>query len=154
MFFGEYTHTMDGKNRIFVPKRLQEGLGRDADGNLGAIVTRGFEGCLFLFSESGFADVLRRLSTQPFAGAERRKMQRLFFSNTHRAQLDAAGRVLLPDKLRDAAQLKKDVVLVGCVERVEIWAQELWREYEGDSVDAFDSLDRVLVDDAAEARLG
>jgi len=144
---------MDAKNRIFVPKRLQEGLDRGSEGHLTAILTRGFEGCLFLFSESGFQDVLRRLTTQAFEGEERRKMQRLFFANTHRGQLDASGRVLLPDKLRQLAGVEKEVVLVGCIDRVEIWARERWQVYETENQSDFDELDRVLLQapPAAEA---
>lgn len=147
MFYGESSHTMDAKNRIFVPKRLQEGLDRGPDGHLTVILTRGFEGCLFLFSESGFAEVLQRLSTQAFEGAERRRMQRLFFANTHRGQLDASGRVLIPDKLRQVAGIEKEVVLIGCVDRVEIWAGDRWNEFESANADDFDALDSVLLRD-------
>jgi len=146
MFLGESTHSIDEKNRLFVPKRLQQGLVRNEAGQLGAIVTRGFEGCLFLFAEEGFGDVLSRLTTQAFTGAKRRKMQRLFFANTHRGQLDASGRVLLPEKLKELAGITKEVVLVGCVDRVEIWAKERWESYESENSDAFDELDQVLVE--------
>lgn len=137
---------MDAKNRIFVPKRLQESLDLDSEGHRTAIVTRGFEGCLFLFASSGFEDVLTRLSTQPFEGSERRKMQRLFFANTHQGHLDASGRVLIPEKLKAAAGIDKEVVFVGVVDRVEIWAKERWESYEQQSFDDFDALDKVLVE--------
>ena len=113
VFSGDSIHTLDPKNRVFVPKRFQEELGRDAEGVQVAVLTRGFEGCLFLFSEEGYAKVLQRLTTQPFGGAQLRTMQRLFFANVHETPLDSSGRVLLPEKLRKYAAIDKEVVMVG-----------------------------------------
>lgn len=147
MFVGESFHTLDAKHRVFVPKRFQEVLGRDADGNLDVILTRGFEGCLFLFSVAGFEDVLGRLRTQAFGGEQLRRMQRLFFSNTHRCQLDASGRLLLPEKLRTFARIEKEVAMVGVAERAEIWDRGAWERFESESGGDFDDLDVVLCGD-------
>ena len=145
MFSGDSTHNLDAKHRVFVPKRFQEVLDRDGNGQLSVVVTRGFEKCLFLFSASGFAEVLARLQTQPFGGSELRKMQRLFFSNTHKTQLDASGRLVLPPKLRKFAGITKEVVLVGVADRAEIWDREAWERFEEENEDSFDDLDVVLV---------
>ena len=154
MFLGESTHSIDGKNRLFVPKRLQHGFAREGEDHHAVILTRGFEGCLFLFSEEGFADVLSRLTTQAFTGAQRRKMQRLFFANAQHGQLDASGRVLLPEKLKQLGGITKEVVMVGCVDRVEIWAKERWESYETANSGAFDELDQVLVEPNQARSLG
>lgn len=145
MFSGDSTHTLDPKNRVFVPKRFQDQLGRDPEGQQVAILTRGFEGCLFLFSEQGYQKVLERLQTQPFGGEQLRKMQRLFFSNVHPTPLDSSGRVLLPEKLRKYASIERDVVMVGVADRAEIWDRARWEKFEADSDDDFDDLDVVLV---------
>jgi len=145
VFSGESIHTLDAKFRVFLPKRFQESLERDADGHHSAILTRGFERSLFLFSERGFEKVLSRLETQPFGGAELRKMQRLFFSNTHPCQLDASGRLLLPEKLRQFAHIEREVVMVGVAERVEIWDRGEWERFESENQGDFDELDVVLV---------
>ena len=145
MFFGESTHTLDAKHRVFVPKRFQGALGRDDQGHLTVIVTRGFDRCLFLFSEEGFTEVRRRLNTQSFAGAKLRKMQRLFFSNTHRCQLDASGRLVLPEKLRTVAGIEKEIVMVGVADRAEIWDRTEWERFENENASDFDDLDVVLV---------
>ncbi len=144
MWLGESTHTLDNKNRVFLPKRFQDGLERDADGNLTAIITRGFEGCLFLFSSSGFQRVLERLNTQAFEGPEARLMQRLFFSSTHAVQLDATGRLLLPEKLKTLGGIEREVVMIGVIDRVEIWSADTWRNLEGKHSNDFDRLDHVI----------
>ena len=152
MFTGESNHNLDAKHRVVVPKRFQEVLERDKDGHLSIVLTRGFERCLFLFSEDGFQRVLERLQTQPFGGAQLRKMQRLFFSNTHRCQLDASGRLVLPEKLRTFAGIDREVVLVGVADRAEIWGKAEWERFEAESADDFDDLDVVLVGQGFEPK--
>ena len=154
MFSGESSHTLDAKHRVFVPKRFQEALQRDDKGHLNAILTRGFENCLFLFSEEGFERVLERLQTQPFGGAQLRKMQRLFFAHTHRSQLDASGRLVLPEKLRNLAGIEREVVLVGVADRAEIWDRARWERFESENAGDFDELDVVLVGPWGDAAAG
>ena len=145
VFTGDSIHTLDPKNRVFVPKRFQDLLGRDRDGQQIAVLTRGFEGCLFLFSKQGYEQVLQRLTTQPFGGVQLRTMQRLFFSNVHETPLDSSGRVLLPEKLRKYASIDKEVVMVGVADRAEIWDRARWEKFESENDDHFDDLDVVLV---------
>jgi len=148
VFSGESTHNLDKKHRVFVPKRFQEVLERDANGHFTVILTRGFDGCLFLFSEPGFEEVKARLQLQPFGGQELRKMQRLFFANTHRCQLDASGRLVLPEKLRAVAGLETEVVLVGVADRAEIWDAKRWAAFQAEHETAFDDLDVVMISGA------
>ena len=143
-WLGESHHTLDDKNRVFVPRKLQGGLDRDGEGHLTAILTRGFEGCLFLFSESGFDTVLSRLTTQAFDGAELRKLQRLFFANTQRTTLDGSGRLLIPEKLKTLVGIDREVVLVGLVDRIELWPKPAWERFERENAGKFDALAEVL----------
>lgn len=148
----ESSHTMDPKNRIFIPKRLQSVLKRDEEtGHRIAVLTRGFEGCLFLFSEEAFEEYRARMEVSAFAGPQARKMQRLFFSSTHRAPLDASGRLLIPEKLKELAGItrEKDVVLVGAGVRIEVWAKDRWEAYCAEADEEFDGLDQVLMPSAA-----
>ena len=154
MFSGESIHTLDPKHRVFVPKRFQDQLEQDTGGQRVAILTRGFERCIFLFSERGFARVLERMQTQPFGGGRLRKMQRLFFANVHPTPLDSSGRVLLPEKLRRYAEIEREVVMVGCAERGEIWGRGQWEQFESESDGDFDELDVVLVEGSAQAADG
>jgi MraZ protein len=144
MFCESSYHTMDAKNRVFVPKRFQQELSRDADGSVVVFLTLGFEGCLFLFSEEGFAKARTRLNTEAFGGADARKMQRLFFSKAHRLQLDASGRLLIPEPLRARVGIEKEVAMVGVADRAEIWPKERWDAFEAENDADFDLLDKVL----------
>jgi MraZ protein len=145
MFLGESTHALDAKSRVVVPKRFLSEFPEDAEGKRAAMLTRGFEGCLFLFPEAGFADALKRMQLQAFGGAELRTMQRLFFSNACATTIDGAGRMLVPEKLRTLAGLGKDVVLVGCADRAEIWSATAWETFNSENDSEFDRLDSVLL---------
>jgi MraZ protein len=147
VFSGESLHTLDPKNRVFVPKRFQDLLERNEEGQRVVILTRGFERCLFLFSEQGFSKVLARLQTQPFGGERLRKMQRLFFANVHPTPLDGSGRLLLPERLRSYAGIEKEVVMVGVADRAEVWERGQWERFQAENDDDFDDLDVVLVGD-------
>jgi len=145
VFYGESTHSLDAKHRVFIPKRFQEVLARDEAGDLAVVLTRGFERCLFLFSSTDFEEVKRRLKLQPFGAEAMRRMQRLFFANTHRATLDGSGRLVLPEKLRRNAGIQKEVVLVGVADRAEIWDKDEWEKYEAENDADFDELGDVLL---------
>jgi len=144
MFCGDSRHTVDAKNRVFLPKRFQQDLELDQDGNRVAVLTRGLDGCLFLFTEEGLETALERMDTQAFAKADRRKLQRLFFSYTSRVTLDASGRLLLPEKLRTLAAIEREVVMIGVRERVEIWSAARWDLYESAYGEDFEDLENVL----------
>ena len=147
IWLGESNLSLDGKGRVVIPRRLQAGLDRDAEGRCGAVVTRGFEGCLFVFSESVFETVLARMRIGVFDGPTERKMQRLFFANAHRSTLDNAGRLLIPEKLRHLVGIGKEVVLVGLVDRLEIWPKAAWEAFEASNAGDYDQLSDVLCGD-------
>lgn len=144
MFCGDSRHSVDAKHRVFLPKRFQSELPLDDGGARVCVVTRGLDGCLYLFTEGGLEQALERMDTEAFAGADHRKLQRLFFSYTSRVTLDASGRLLLPEKLRKLAGIEKEVVMVGVRQRVEIWSAERWEAFEAENGAAFDELEDVL----------
>ena len=90
------------------------------------------------------------MDTEAFAGEDHRKLQRLFFSYTSRVQLDASGRLLLPEKLRNLAGIQKEVVMIGVRDRVEIWSTERWDAFEAANGDAFEDLESVLTGNRKE----
>ncbi len=144
MFYGESTHSMDAKWRVHVPKRILDQIQRDDDDTHWVFLTLGFEGCIFLFSQEGYDRALVRMDTQPFAGEKARAMQRMFFSKAHRQQVDSNGRIVIPEILRERVQLGKEVVMVGIVDRAEIWPRARWEQFEKDNEDNFKLLDQVL----------
>jgi MraZ protein len=157
VFFDSSHHTLDAKGRVFVPKRFQQALARDEEGNLTAFLTLGLDGCLFLFPEDGFQEALARMDTAAFTGKDQRNMQRLFFSVTQQVTLDASGRLLIPDKLRQKVGLGKEVVMVGVARRIEIWPKERWEHFLTEHEPSYDQLDEVLCEppgDGARKRDG
>jgi MraZ protein len=149
MWLGESTHALDDKGRLSVPRRLLGGATADAAGRNAFVVTAGFEGALFLFTEAAFRSAVARLDTQPFSGEAKRRMQRLFFSKAQRLELDDKNRLLLPAELKELAGIEREVTIVGLLERAEIWARPRWEEFQRSHASEFAELDRVLCDGAA-----
>ena len=143
MWLGESTHALDDKGRLSVPRRFLPGKG-GADAHQVFILTQGFEGALFLFTEESFRAAIARLETQPFAGAEKRNMQRLFFAKAQRLELDDKNRLLLPPELKELAGIEREIVIVGLMERAEIWSKSKWDAFQVEHRQEFERLDRVL----------
>jgi MraZ protein len=144
MFIGISEHSLDNKNRVFVPKRIQDFLTRGSNGALVAYLTAGQDGCVYLFSEAGFQVALAELNTGVFEGADQRAAQRLFFANAARLELDASGRLLIPEMLRKRARLEKEVVMVGVQNRSEIWSREVWEKFSEENDRVLEEIDTVM----------
>ncbi len=122
MLLGEYAHTIDEKNRLTLPARFREEF---ADGG---VVTRGLDGCLYLFPRERW-DVLvdSRLAELDLLSREGRLMQRHFFSGASDAEPDKQGRIMIPAALIEHANLSRDVVVAGVHDHLEIWDRDAWR---------------------------
>lgn len=122
MFMGEYNHTIDAKGRLIIPAKFREVLGEEF------VVTKGMDGCLFVFDNPEwqvFADKLRGL---PMIDKEARQFTRFFLAGAAGVEVDKQGRILLPAVLRSFAGLEKEVALVGVGSRIEIWDKATWEE--------------------------
>jgi MraZ protein len=148
VFYGDSTHTVDDKGRVFVPKRFLDDLPLTPAGARIAYVSRGQDPCLSVFSESGFARALAELDTRVFHGPDLRAAKRIFFANTVKVELDASGRILIPEKLRTATNLGREVVLVGVGDRAEIWQKEAWETYEATNLQKLEDIDRAIAGEA------
>jgi len=145
MFYGEYEHAIDRKGRVIIPAKFRQVLRANTIDTL--FLTRGLDGCLFLFAESEWRSAEARFKQVSFTKAEGRKFNRLFFSGATEVQLDQLGRVLIPKHLKDFAQIKQDVVVVGVSNRMEIWAKDKWREFYETSRQSFEEVaERVLLE--------
>lgn len=145
MFYGEYEHAIDRKGRIIIPANFRKIL--QANGINTLFLTRGLDGCLFLFAESEWRSAEVRFKQVSFTKAEGRKFNRLFFSGATEVKLDRLGRLLVPKHLKEFAQIKQDVVVVGVSNRVEIWAKDKWREFYETSRQSFEDVaERVLLE--------
>ena len=122
MFMGMYNHTIDTKGRLIVPAKFREELGDHF------VVTRGLDGCLSIYAMEEWKKLEEKLGQLPMTNRNARMFSRFMISGAAECELDKMGRFLLPQALRQEANLKKDVVLSGAINRIEIWDQEKWNE--------------------------
>lgn len=123
MFIGEYSHNLDEKGRLAVPKKFRADLSR------GAVVTRGLDNCLFLYTKKEWQTLAEKLASLPFAQSNTRAFARLMLAGAMDVQVDKQGRVILPEYLRTFAGLKKNVIVAGLYNRLELWDQKKWEDY-------------------------
>jgi len=123
MLLGEYQHNLDNKGRVAIPAKFKEKLAA------GAIITRGIDNCLFVFASKEWEVLAQKLVALPLAQANSRAFVRLMLAGAMDVALDNQGRILVPDYLRQYADLKKQVVIAGLYNRVEIWDAQKWQEY-------------------------
>jgi MraZ protein len=123
MFFGQYHHSLDSKDRLTVPSRYRQVLGEHL------YITKGFEPCLLVLTESGFMSMFHSLEDQTLTDRQARDLRRLVFSNAFQLDIDNAGRVLIPKELRLAVNITSEVVLVGAGNYAEIWSPVEWSNY-------------------------
>ncbi|MBR4474099.1 MAG: division/cell wall cluster transcriptional repressor MraZ [Oscillospiraceae bacterium] len=115
---GEYQHALDNKGRIFIPARLREELGQVA------YVTLSMDRCLSVYSENSWEGLIQKVNALPYV---RQRKMRPLFAHAVRCEMDAQGRILLPQSLRDWAGLEKNVTVVGCNNHAELWNSESWQ---------------------------
>lgn len=123
MLIGEYRHTFDTKNRISLPAKFRKELGASV------IVTRGLDKCLFVYAKSTWKKEAEKIAKHSTGSAAGRGLSRLMLAGAVEADVDSAGRILVPDYLRSFASLKEKSVIAGVSERVEIWDEKAWETY-------------------------
>jgi MraZ protein len=123
MFIGEYSHNLDDKGRLAVPKKFR------ADLSKGAVVTRGFDSCLFLYTKKEWEILAKKLAALSFAQASARAFGRLMLAGAMDVEVDKQGRVMLPEYLRHYAGIGKEIVVAGLYSRLELWDRAKWNEY-------------------------
>ena len=120
MLRGEYQHVLDIKGRVNFPVKIRECLGERF------IITRGLDSCLFVYSDEEWHELENKLRELPMSKS--RDIQRFFFASAIEVEPDKQGRILIPQNLRDYAQLDKDVIIIGVSNRAEIWNRGCWME--------------------------
>lgn len=117
MFIGRYYHTLETKGRLAIPRQFRSQL------KSGGVITRGLDGCLFLFPDSSWKKLSAKLASLPLTSKAGRDFTRLLVQQASQLELDSQGRTLIPEHLRDLAQLTKKIVVAGALTRIEIWDQ-------------------------------
>lgn len=118
-FSGEYEHSVDDKGRATLPARIRDALGN------AAFLTRGLDGCLFLYTERRWQEITEQVGRLPVGKRSGRLFARMIFAG-NRCEPDKVGRIILPLGLRKFAGITNQVVIVGVEDRVELWAPDRW----------------------------
>lgn len=136
MFIGTYNNSIDAKNRMIVPAKFREQLGGSC------IITRGFDRCLYIYSPENWEKQVEKMEELPEADSKVRSFIRHMCANASECEFDKQGRIIIPPNLIEYAEITKELVTMGALKKVEIWAKEVW--------DAPDNSDRMDTAEFAE----
>lgn len=139
MFMGEYLHALDTKGRMIMPSRFREELGEKF------IVTRGLDHCLFAYPMGEWKALEEKVKALPTAQADVRAFVRLLFSGAVEAEVDSQGRVVLPQNLREHAEIDRELYVIGVSTRVEIWSKDRWENYATRAEESYEEIAEKIV---------
>ena len=143
MFYGEYEHAIDKKGRLIIPSKFREALKEYDIEKL--YITRGLDKCLFVFTESEWKTQESKFKSIPFTKSEARKFNRIYFAGATQIEFDKQGRILVPKYLKDYAGIKRDVMIIGVSNRMEVWSRDEWQKYYSSSKDSFEDIAEKLM---------
>lgn len=123
MFIGEYQHSIDPKKRLAVPSKFRSELKNKV------VVTRGLDKCLFIYPTAAWEEIAGKLGSMPVGESATRSFVRLMLAGATDCEIDKQGRILIPDYLKEYAGLRKEVIIAGLYNRLEVWAETKWSEY-------------------------
>jgi MraZ protein len=123
MLIGEYLHTLDPKKRLSLPAKFRKEVGSQV------VVTRGLDHCLFMYPEAQWREIMSKLESLPVGQENTRGITRFILAGAVEVEVDGAGRILIPEYLKEFAKLSSKVVLAGVADRIEIWDETAWHEY-------------------------
>lgn len=129
MFTGEFLHTLDSKNRIIIPTRLRDELGKSF------VLSKGLDGCISVYPEQEWVKYIEQSEKVSQNYSNSRRLTRFLLSGATMTETDRQGRVLIPPSLLKHAQLEGEVVILGVNRRIEIWSKQRWDEYNGNNQD-------------------
>ncbi len=127
MFIGEYNHNLDNKGRLAIPAKFRPVLKK------GAVVTKGLDSCLFLYSSEQFEKIAAKFAALPIGQAKARAFTRHMLAGAMDVEFDSQGRITLPEYLRLFSNLKKKVVIAGLYDHLEIWEEKTWNKYKSEA---------------------
>lgn len=134
MFIGEHQHSLDDKGRLIMPSKFRDDLGLDF------VMTKGLDSCLFVYPKDEWKIIEEKLKTLPLTNKDARAFIRFFFAGASECSLDKQGRVLIPQNLREHANINKEAVVIGVSTRLEIWSKDEWENYTDDDSLSYDAI--------------
>ncbi len=133
---GTFLRSLDEKLRMAIPKKIRDALG----GELVVYIAPGTDGSLALYPSDSFTRLAEQLDRNSPTGKDVRAFSRLFYAQVQRVELDRQGRVRIPPELAPIADLRKEVILIGVRDHLELWDRERWETYFADKQDRYDEL--------------
>ena len=134
MFLGQYEHAIDEKGRLIIPAKYRESLGDNF------IITYGLDVCLFVYPMEEWEVLAEKLKLLPLGQRDARAFKRILFSRATRCTLDNQGRVIIMKYLRDYARIKREVMVSGVLDRLEIWSKDIWQGYLKEIEDSYEDI--------------
>ena len=139
MFFGTHTPRLDDKGRLFLPAKFREQLQE------GLVITRGQERCLYVWPLAEFSALTEQMRQAPVTNKRARDYMRMLFAGASDETPDKQGRITVPPMLREYASLTRDCVVIGAMNRVEVWDADAWQRYSGEQEQAFADLSEEVL---------
>ena len=134
MYFGSFTHNLDDKGRLMIPRKMREELGYKV------YIMKGFEGSLSLYNEERYQKLVEEFSRLSFNQSKVRDYLRLQFASTYEMEVDKLGRVQIPTALLTKYNISKEVLVLGIGDHIEVWDKAKYEEYENGIRDEFESI--------------
>jgi len=132
MLIGEYTHNLDAKGRLILPSKFRDEIGDSF------IITCGLETSLIVYTEDGWNEYVEKLNALPYHKKDLRDYIRLVLSKANQVETDKMGRFTIPPNLRKFADLKKEVVIIGINDKIELWSKDKWEKYSLDAINNYE----------------
>ena len=134
MFIGEYTHSIDNKGRVIMPSKFREELGDSF------FVTKGMEGCVFVYDIKEWNRLEEKSKQLKLTSKKARQFERLFYAPAREVEFDKMGRFVIPQNLREYADIKGEAQIIGVSSRIEIWDKDKYEEYINSSEMSYDEI--------------
>lgn len=142
MWYGEYIHTLDDKDRFILPAKFREKIKELKRKKF--FITRGLDGCLFLFHQDAWEQLEEKLKSLSFTKQQSRHFNRLYFSGAHEIEIDAQGRAIVPGHLKEFARIEREIVILGIADRIEIWGKQQWDSFYQENRKRFEEVSENL----------
>ncbi len=143
MFYGEREHTIDKKGRLIIPSKFRDFFKEYDIRKL--YITRGLDKCLFVFTENEWKTQESKFKSISFTKSESRKFNRFYFAGAAQIECDRQGRILIPKYLKDYAGIKRDVMIIGVSNRIEVWSRDAWHQYCDGAKESFEDIAEKLM---------
>jgi len=143
VFRGRFEHTIDEKGRLSIPSKFRETLSVRGENEL---ILTDFDSCLTAYPREEWRELEEKMKKLSMIQKDVRNFLRLFYSSATEAPLDSQGRILIPPQMRERAKLDREVVLLGLLNKIEIWDKKSWQEFIANSADTFEDVASKLVE--------